>query len=49
MITHLLDCIVNDKEVGPHGATFEDGYKAAVVTDAIAESAQAKRQVDIAY
>jgi predicted dehydrogenase len=48
-ITHLLDCIVNDKEVGPHGATFEDGYKAAVVTDAIAESAQAKRQVDIAY
>ena len=48
-INHLLDCIVNDKEVGPHGATFEDGYKAAVIADAIAESAQAKRQVDIVY
>jgi predicted dehydrogenase len=48
-IAHLLDCIVNDNDVGPHGATFEDGYKAAVVTDAISESAQAKRQVDIAY
>ena len=30
-ITHLLDCIVNDKEVGPHGATFEDGYRCIVV------------------
>lgn len=48
-ITHLLDCIVNDKEVGPHGATFEDGYKAAVVCDAILESAAAKRQVDVNY
>lgn len=48
-ITHLLDCIVNDKEVGPHGATFEDGYKAAVVCDAILESAASKRQVDVNY
>ena len=48
-ITHLLDAIVNDKEVGPHGATFEDGYRAAVICDAIVESANAKRQVDIKY
>ena len=48
-ISHLLDCIVNDKEVGPHGATFLDGYKAAVVCDAIVESAETKRYVDIAY
>jgi predicted dehydrogenase len=48
-ITHLLDCIVNDKEVGPHGATFLDGYKTAVVCDAILESADARRQIDIKY
>jgi predicted dehydrogenase len=48
-ITHLLDAIVNDREVGPHGATFEDGYRAAVVCDAILESASSKRQVDINY
>jgi predicted dehydrogenase len=48
-INHLLDAIVNDKEVGPHGATFADGYKAAVVCDAILESAEAKRHVDINY
>jgi predicted dehydrogenase len=48
-LTHLLDCIVNDKEVGPHGATFEDGYRAAVICDAIVESAKSKKQIDISY
>lgn len=48
-ITHLLDSIVNDTEVGPHGATFVDGYKAAVICDAVLESAKTGRQVDINY
>jgi predicted dehydrogenase len=48
-ITHLLDAIVNDKDVGPHGATFLDGYKTAVVCDAIVQSADTRRQVDINY
>jgi len=48
-IAHFLDCIVNNKEVGPYGATFEDGYRAAVICDAILESAATKRQVDIRY
>lgn len=48
-ITHLLDCIVNDKDVGPHGATFLDGYKTAVVCDAILNSADSRRQIDINY
>jgi predicted dehydrogenase len=48
-ITHLLDCIVNDKDVKPYGATFDDGYRAAVICDAIAESAATKKQVDVNY
>lgn len=48
-IAHLLDAIVNQREVGPHGATFLDGYRAAVVCDAILQSARSKRQVDITY
>jgi predicted dehydrogenase len=48
-LTHFLDCIVNDKAVGPYGATFEDGYRAAVVCDAILESAASRKQVDVAY
>jgi len=48
-LTHFLDCIVNDKAVTPYGADFTDGYRAAVICDAILESARTKRQVDIAY
>ncbi|MGC9396854.1 MAG: Gfo/Idh/MocA family protein, partial [Anaerolineae bacterium] len=48
-LTHLLDCIVNDKDVAPYGATFEDGYRADCVCAAIMESAQSKRQIDVVY
>lgn len=48
-LTHLLDCIVNDKDVAPYGATFEDGYRTAIVCDAISESAAKKKQVDVKY
>jgi predicted dehydrogenase len=48
-IAHLLDCIVNDKPVAPIGADFEDGYRAAVICDAILQSAETKRQVDCKY
>jgi len=48
-IAHLLDAIVNNKEIGPLGATFEDGYRNAVVGDAIEESAAAGRRVEIKY
>jgi predicted dehydrogenase len=48
-ITHFLDAIVNDKPVGPHGATFEDGYRADVVAGAILESAATRRTIDVKY
>ena len=48
-ITHLLDCIVNDKPVAPIGADFVDGYRNAVICDAILKSAETKRQVDCKY
>jgi predicted dehydrogenase len=47
--THLLDCIVNRKEVAPLAATFEDGYRNAVICDAIIESASARRQIDVKF
>jgi predicted dehydrogenase len=48
-IDHLLRAIVNGEDVAPHGATFEDGYRAAVICDAVLESAQSGRVVDIKY
>jgi predicted dehydrogenase len=48
-IAHLLACIVNDSDVAPHGATFEDGYRAAVVCDAVLESAERRAHVEVRY
>ena len=48
-INHLLDCIVNKKDVAPLGATFEDGYRCAVICDAIIESANSRRHIDLKY
>ncbi|MCL4507046.1 MAG: Gfo/Idh/MocA family oxidoreductase [Chloroflexi bacterium] len=48
-LAHFFDAIVNNKPVTPHAADFEDGYKNAVVCDAILESARNRKQVDIKY
>jgi predicted dehydrogenase len=46
---HFFDAIVNKKDVAPYGATFVDGYRNAVICDAIVESARSGRMVDITY
>lgn len=48
-IAHLLDAIVNDKNLAPYGATFDDGYKNAVICDAITQSAESGRHIEIKY
>jgi predicted dehydrogenase len=46
---HFFAAIVGKGEVAPYGATFEDGYRNAVICDAIVESARTGRAVDIKY
>ena len=48
-MAHLLDCIVNDLDVAPFGATFKDGYDAAIVSDTIVRSAEQRKLVDVNY
>jgi predicted dehydrogenase len=48
-IHHLLDAIANGREVGPHGASFEDGYRAAEVCDAVLRSAETGRREQLRY
>lgn len=48
-IAHLLECIVGGGDVAPYGATFEDGYKNAVICDAILASAESGNRVAIKY
>lgn len=46
---HFFNAIVNDADVAPYGATFTDGYRNAVICDAILESAASGRRIDINY
>jgi predicted dehydrogenase len=48
-LNHFLESIVKKTPVAPYGADFEDGYRNAVICDAISTSAREKRQVDIKY
>jgi predicted dehydrogenase len=45
----MLTAIREDGDVAPHGATFEDGYRAAEVCDAIVRSSETGEQVSLAY
>ena len=48
-IAHLLDAIVNNKDIAPYGATFEDGYRNAVICDAILQSSLEGQRISIEY
>lgn len=39
-IAHFLHCIATGEAVAPHGATFEDGYRAAQIIDVLRASAK---------
>ncbi|MBD0289967.1 MAG: gfo/Idh/MocA family oxidoreductase, partial [Thermoleophilia bacterium] len=48
-IHHLLTAIAEDGDVAPHGATFEDGYRAAEVCDAVVRSSASGERQEISY
>jgi len=46
---HFLTAIADGSDVAPHGATFEDGYRAAEVCDAIVRSGETGRREPVTY
>src|SRR3989454_8214087 len=46
---HFLAAIAGEHDVAPHGATFEDGYRASEVCDAIVRSSQNGKREAVAY
>jgi predicted dehydrogenase len=46
---HLLRAIAEDGDVAPSGATFEDGYRAAEICDAIVRSSQSGSREQLSY
>jgi predicted dehydrogenase len=48
-LEHLLGAIAGRNEIAPHGATFEDGYRASEVGDAIVRSAESGKRETVTY
>jgi predicted dehydrogenase len=46
---HLLEAIATDGDVAPYGATFEDGYRASEIADAIVRSSESGRRETIEF
>jgi predicted dehydrogenase len=46
---HVLKCIADDTDIAPYGATFEDGYRAAEICDAIVRSGESGARETITY
>jgi len=46
---HLLAAIATDGDVAPYGATFEDGYRASEIADAIVLSSESGRREKIEF
>jgi predicted dehydrogenase len=44
---HLLEAIVGEHGVAPHGATFEDGYRGAEVVESILRSAESGNREEV--
>lgn len=44
---HFVDAVVNNKPVGPLGATFYDGFRVQLVMEAIKESSRKDKKVEI--
>jgi predicted dehydrogenase len=48
-LEHLLGAIAGRNHVAPHGGTYEDGYRAPEVCDAILHSSESGRCEGISY
>ncbi len=46
---HIVDAVIKGTELSPMVATFEDGYRAALVCDSILKSAESGKKVRVEY
>lgn len=46
---HFLDAVAHDKPMSPYSATFEDGYRVAVIIDAMRKSSRTGQRIQIQF
>jgi predicted dehydrogenase len=44
---YFLDAVANDKDINPYNATFEDGYRVAVIVDAMRKSSDLGKKIEL--
>ncbi|MCL2684612.1 MAG: Gfo/Idh/MocA family oxidoreductase [Synergistaceae bacterium] len=49
MLAHFLDCLAEDRDVAPLGATFKEGYEIASIIETIHRSAAEGRKLPVSY
>jgi len=47
MLAHFLDCVAEDKPIGPLGGTFKDGYEVGAIIETIHQSSQEGKRLPI--
>ena len=48
-VLHLLSAIAQATQVGPDGATFEDGYRVAEICDALLRASETGERQSLSY
>ncbi|MHC4403553.1 MAG: gfo/Idh/MocA family oxidoreductase, partial [Planctomycetota bacterium] len=46
---HFLDAVAGGKDLDPHTATFDDGYRVAVIIDAMRRSSASGQRVELRF
>jgi predicted dehydrogenase len=49
LIAHFLNAVANNGDVAPYGATFDDGYKVAVILETLGEASLAGKKFSLTY
>jgi len=44
---HFLDAVAKNKEMSPYNATFDDGYRVAVIIDAMRKSSRSGQRIEL--
>lgn len=46
---HFLDAVAHGEEMSPYNATFEDGYRVAVIIDAMRKSSHSGKRIELSF
>ncbi len=46
---HFLDAVANSRDLSPYQATFEDGYRVAVIIDAMRKSSRSGQRIELRF